>query len=144
MRHYLTDKLLAFAKAQDSGRGEQRGGKYAARIQIGVEDDGSPKYRYFDSPEEYQAYLKGSKKADVSNSKVQDSKRLKDRTKREQVHSKLKQEVNTTRARGRARAKRSDLLGGKTKEDETSKEEKKEREEQAEKSLRLYLRGFPS
>jgi hypothetical protein len=41
------------------GRGEQRGGAYVARVQVGYEKDGSPKYRYFKSNEDYETYLKG-------------------------------------------------------------------------------------
>lgn len=39
--------------------GEQRGGNYIARVQTGMEKDGSPKYRYFMSQEEFDSYLKG-------------------------------------------------------------------------------------
>lgn len=39
------------------GRGSQRGGKYVARVQVGYEKDGSPKYRYFKTNEEYETYM---------------------------------------------------------------------------------------
>lgn len=38
-------------------KGEQRGGTYVARVQDGYEKDGSPKYRYFRTEEEYESYL---------------------------------------------------------------------------------------
>lgn len=41
--------------------GEQRGGTYVARVQVGYEHDGSPKYRYFKTEQEYESYLKDSK-----------------------------------------------------------------------------------
>lgn len=44
-----------------SSKGEQRGGKYAARVQVGYDADGSPKYRYFKTQEEYAAYMQDAK-----------------------------------------------------------------------------------
>ena len=38
--------------------GEHKGGNHAARIQIGVEKDGSPEYRYFTTQAEYHEWLK--------------------------------------------------------------------------------------
>lgn len=76
---YLKSQLLR--KSQDSGkptakagaadpvnknstdRGSQKGGKYVARVQIGIEKDGSPMYRYFRSEEEYETYLKNQGKS---------------------------------------------------------------------------------
>lgn len=40
------------------GAGAQRGGQYVAREQIGFETDGSPKYRYFKTEEEHEAFIK--------------------------------------------------------------------------------------
>jgi len=48
---------------------EIRGGKYAARVQTGYEKDGSPKYRYFKTMEEYESYM-GSKKKKDSKAKA--------------------------------------------------------------------------
>lgn len=46
--------------------GEQRGGSYIARVQTGYDKDGSPKYRYFKSQDEYKSWKekngKGAKK----------------------------------------------------------------------------------
>lgn len=48
----------------ESKVGEMRGGKYAARAQVGQNKDGSPRYKYFATQEEYKKYL-----ADQSDSK---------------------------------------------------------------------------
>lgn len=62
------------------GKGEQRGGKYVARVQIGYEKDGSPKYRYFKTEEEYEAYLQ-------SRGKSKAAKKLEQKVKREHEES---------------------------------------------------------
>jgi hypothetical protein len=86
---YLREELLSKAKsdgkpsasagagkaesALSGGRGEQRGGKYVARIEVGYEKDGSPKYRYFKTEEDYEKYMKGrgvSKEAQKLENKV--------------------------------------------------------------------------
>lgn len=73
---YLRNDLLkseSDAKPKASKKGEQRGGDYVARAQVGYDKDGSAKYRYFDSEEEYQSFLsaKGrSKGAKELESKV--------------------------------------------------------------------------
>jgi len=75
MTCYLRSDLLGFAKSDakkpktkegsgaavsaSGGRGEAKGGKYAARIQDGYDHDGSPKYRYFETEEAYEKYLAG-------------------------------------------------------------------------------------
>lgn len=67
MNLYLRDDLLKSkgAKADSdkpvavSSKGEQRGGEYVARAQVGYDKDGSPKYRYFKTEEEYQTFLNG-------------------------------------------------------------------------------------
>lgn len=65
---------------QSGGRGEQRGGHYVARTQIGYEKDGSPKYRYFKTEEEYETYLKGKGKSP-------EAKKLEHKVKREHDES---------------------------------------------------------
>lgn len=62
------------------GRGEQRGGDYVARIQVGYEKDGSPKYRYFRTEEAYEEYLKGRGRSKASQE-------LEDKVKREHEES---------------------------------------------------------
>lgn len=47
-----------------SSKGEQRGGQYVARAQVGYEKDGSAKYRYFKTEEEYQKFLGGRNKSE--------------------------------------------------------------------------------
>lgn len=48
------------------GTGEQRGGAYHARAQTGYEKDGSPKYRYFKTEEEYETYLENKNRSESS------------------------------------------------------------------------------
>lgn len=62
------------------GKGEQRGGQYVARVQIGYEKDGSPKYRYFKTEEEYETYLEG-------RGKSESAKKLEHKVKREHEES---------------------------------------------------------
>lgn len=77
MNFYLRSDLLGFSKSESEsskpktkegsgdpvsasgGRGSTKGGKYAARVQDGYDHDGSPKYRYFETEEEYEKYLEG-------------------------------------------------------------------------------------
>jgi len=76
-------------------QGEQREGKYAARVQIGYEKDGSPQYRYFKTMEEYKTYLgnksspkkKGGKDPKAADKSDSD---LEDKVKKEQAESKDK------------------------------------------------------
>jgi len=42
---------------QTNEQGETRGGKYAARLQVGYEKDGSPRYKYFESFDARDKYL---------------------------------------------------------------------------------------
>lgn len=68
---------------------EQRGGQHVARVQTGYEKDGSPRYKYFKTQDEYRKYMetkggKGKNKAD--------SKKLKKKTDKERKSSKEKQE----------------------------------------------------
>jgi hypothetical protein len=99
---------------------EVRGGKYAARVQEGYEKDGSPKYRYFKSQEEYDDYLKGKggkkPKKKESKKKKGGDKELDEKRKAEQKESKKQRSLFTESAKK------------KTKNVETTK-----------KSLRLYI-----
>lgn len=52
------DDDLYLVEKSEVPRGDTKGGKYAARIQIGVEKDGSPMYRYFQTDGDYKKYLK--------------------------------------------------------------------------------------
>jgi len=88
---YLREELTKSKDSKDpdkptnisGGRGEQRGGKYVARVQIGYEKDGSPKYRYFESEEEYEKYLQGRGRSKAA-------KELERKVKREHEESKDK------------------------------------------------------
>lgn len=60
---YLRDDLLKSKGSKEvSGPaktvGQLREGHYVARVQVGNEKDGSPKYRYFKTAQEYEKYLK--------------------------------------------------------------------------------------
>lgn len=58
---------------KEFGRGAHRGGKYVARVQVGYEKDGSPKYRYFKTEEDYETYMSArgeSKEAKKLETKV--------------------------------------------------------------------------
>lgn len=98
-------KIVAESKASgpsaESGstntekRGEQREGKYAARVQVGYEKDGSPQYRYFKTIEQYKTYLdnKSSFEGEGKNKKKthsSGSSKLKEKMTREQRESKDK------------------------------------------------------
>lgn len=65
MRLYLREDLVKSEAKSNSPAsnksGELRGGSYVARVQIGTESDGSPKYRYFKTQEEYDNYLSHKK-----------------------------------------------------------------------------------
>lgn len=96
------------------GKGEQRGGQYVARVQIGYEKDGSPKYRYFKSEEEYETYLEGKGKSKAG-------KELETKVKREHAESTDK---HTGRTIHQPASKKPGLLG----------------KDKVEKSLRLFVR----
>lgn len=82
------DKPVSAASEKPSalsgGRGEQRGGKYVARVQVGYEKDGSPKYRYFKTEEDYENYVKG-------RGQSKEAKKLERKVKREHEESTSKE-----------------------------------------------------
>lgn len=121
---------LYLSKANPEGRssgdqqGEQRSGKYVARVQIGYEKDNSPKYRYFKTVEEYKKYLAangGKKDGDGKQDK------LKDKVDKEHKGSKKKQQ--------KAAKERARSLFVSSKKDSKKSDEKK-----VKKSLYLYIR----
>jgi hypothetical protein len=77
MPHYLHPNLCKGGSAAKLGG--QKGGKYVARVQVGFKPDNSPKYRYFESKHEYQAYLSEQGKASKEDTKA---KRKKEKLKR--------------------------------------------------------------
>lgn len=74
--------MLLLIKSADN-RGEQYGGKYVARVSIGMNKDNKPKYRYFKTLEEYKAYIAGKNKPVKPKKKESDKKDLKDKLKQE-------------------------------------------------------------
>lgn len=89
-RLYLDHKHLGFLRKSKEQTGEQQGGKYSARIQTGIEKDGSPQYRYFTSQAEYEDYL--SKQRSSGDSKEGGKGKKKDESMKERLQSKLKKE----------------------------------------------------
>ena len=87
-RLYLDEDSLGFVVKSKEQTGEQQGGKYAARVQTGIEKDGSPQYRYFSTQAEYEEYLSKQRKAKTGTG---DSKGGKKDIK-QRLQSKLKQE----------------------------------------------------
>lgn len=89
---YLHKSLV---KASTKQLGEQRGGKYVARVQTGVSKDGSPIYRYFRTSEEYKTYIENKAKIKDEDSKKANSKedkKIKEKVAREQKKSEKQQE----------------------------------------------------
>lgn len=76
--------------SKGAGRGEHRGGNYAARTQIGTEKDGSPKYRYFSSQAEYEEYL--SKKGKSEGAEKLEAKVKKEHSASTDKHKPKKEE----------------------------------------------------
>lgn len=113
-----TDTKAGSNKPADvsGGKGEQRGGKYVARVQDGYEKDGSPKYRYFKTEEEYETYLKGKGRSKAA-------KQLEHKVKREHEESTDKQ---TGRVIHQPASKKPGLLS---------------KEKPVEKSIRLFVRN---
>lgn len=57
MRLYLDVLKKSESASPQPKRGEMKGGKYAARAEIGQNKDGSPRYKYFATREEYKEFL---------------------------------------------------------------------------------------
>lgn len=98
---YLRNDLLKSKDAKAGSNkpvaaktGEQRGGSYVARVQVGYEKDGSPKYRYFKTEQEYEAYLKDSKSEGKNprHGHTKGSGELEDKVKKEHEESTKKQQ----------------------------------------------------
>lgn len=102
--------------------GELRGGRYAARVQTGYEKDGSPKYRYFKTEEEYSSYLSDSKSEGKSPARGHDKGSGK-------LESKVKEEHEESTKKHRAKQHHG-LLSP----------DKEEKPKTTAKSLRLYVR----
>ncbi len=89
MPHYLHPSLCKGAAAKLGG---QKGGKYVARVQVGFKPDNTPKYRYFETKHEYQAYLseqgKASKEDTKSKKKREKLKRKMAKEQHKKVHGK--------------------------------------------------------
>lgn len=73
MRLYIDDDYDVVKS--EVPRGTEKGGKYAARIQIGVEKDGSPMYRYFQSTSDYKKYLKKVGRSKDAEKRAKESKK---------------------------------------------------------------------
>lgn len=92
-------------KGNPAAVGEQVGGQYAHRIQIGYEKDNSPKYQYFKTEDEYKTYLenkaKKKKKPGDKKSPVDKKKDLKEKLTAEQKKNKDKETGKEFSRRGK-------------------------------------------
>ena len=68
-------------------QGEARGGNYVARVQVGYEKDGSPRYKYFKTIKERDEYLQNRGKSGTASKRS-----LKTKLKREQKTSRAQQD----------------------------------------------------
>lgn len=96
---YLRDDLLKSKGSKEvSGPaktvGQLREGHYVARVQVGNEKDGSPKYRYFKTSQEYETYLKSPRAKGTHHvfSETVGGSDLERKTKREHKESTEKQQ----------------------------------------------------
>lgn len=85
MRVYL-DILKKAAESPGSSSsapkmGAMRGGKYVAREQIGQNPDGSPRYKYFKTREDYQKFLNARARGDQHKKGPREPKDAKDKEK---------------------------------------------------------------
>lgn len=112
LRQDLLKSKASDVSSPQEKRGEQRGGTYVARAQVGYESDGSPKYRYFKTSDEYQAFLQ-------SRGKSKGGKDLETKVKKEHAESTEKQ--------GQGDAKKPSLLS-------------RDKDKPVTKSLRLFVR----
>lgn len=142
MRIYLQNDLVKAAKKKDAAgrdnpqvakQGEQRGGNYAARIQVGYDKDGSPKYKYFKTLEDRNKYLQS--KGDKKDSKKED---LKSKLKKEQAASKTKQD------RGKGKVDNAGLFvkDKKKKEAKEKAEEKDDDKKKVSKAIPMFIWRF--
>lgn len=126
-RLYLSEDAIFKSKEQT---GEHVGGTYVARVQTGIEKDGSPQYRYFRSQADYNNYLaqqrdakkegkkmgqgkKGSKSKEGKTGKVLDIKeRLQAKLKKEHESSRSKTRSTPTNKLSASHSKKESLFGG--------------------------------
>lgn len=120
------------ADGRTAKQGEMRGGSYRARVQIGYEDDGSPRYKYFDSIEERDRWVE-------NKSRDKQSKELADKTEAERVSSKKKQAKGEGKvSSGKLFVKDKDVKEGKKKDDKKDKDKdgaQKDDEQKVKKSI---------
>lgn len=81
------------SQANKQQTGEQRGGKYVARVQIGYEKDGSPRYKYFGSQEAFRQWQEKHTRPSKSKKREKDSK-LRHKVSKEHKASRSKQDKN--------------------------------------------------
>jgi len=125
-RLYLSGDAIFKSKDQT---GEHAGGTYVARVQTGVEKDGSPQYRYFRSQAEYNKYLSQQRNAKKEGKNLGQGKKTKTGSKSgkkvrphdEKLKAKLQQEQESSRTKtrstpanklGASHAKKQSLFSG--------------------------------
>lgn len=134
--------------------GEERGGKYAARVQTGFDKDGSPQYRYFKTQDQYRQYLETKGRASQGQNqrttgKVSDDRKKKDRdSKRNKLEDKVKQQGKKQSAKISRKRKEALTLDEKKKSskkkanirlDSDKSKSKKSNKKKMEKAMPLYL-----
>lgn len=112
---------MLYIKKSKEQTGEHLSGKYVARVQTGIEKDGSPQYRYFTSQSDYRDYL-SRKREDRKSGKRDEGKQGK-RT--------------TTGEKGKAEnvVSLKDKLSGKLKKEQESGETKTKKQSRRRGSL---------
>ena len=86
MSLYLSKAAVPGSKGDT---GDIKGGKFVARTQTGYTKEGKTQYRYFNTQEEYQAFLEQKKKSGKEK-KDKGPSRLDDKQKKEQKSGKKK------------------------------------------------------
>jgi hypothetical protein len=115
-RLYLNDDGLGFVIKSKEQTGEQQGGKYSARVQTGIEKDGSPQYRYFKTQAEYEEYLSKQRqvKTGTSDNKSSMKQRLQSKLKKEQKESSSQARSPTSSKVSKEHSKDRSLFAGST------------------------------
>ncbi len=75
--------MIYISKSDSDRKGKQLGGKYVARTDDGVDQHGRPKYKYFETIEEYKTFLEGKTKKDKEPEKKEKKESLKEKLAKE-------------------------------------------------------------
>jgi len=90
MRLFLSLDIQKGGAGSGGGQsGDLRGGQYAARAVIGSEKDGTPRYKYFKTKEEYDQFLKNHPEKAKQRSPEDTQKRTEKDSKQSMKHNLL-------------------------------------------------------